>query len=235
MTKRKVQLFGQSRGIEIDTAATEGAVVGVNLRWPNGQLVTEDDFGGSEVEDPGATYWRTIMEIPPNVSALADMADAGIYVITGPGQSEARKIHLADGELVGANLDGVAGDPSIGLADVADAGGGELQKTAFDSKGRKTGTSAASTDDLPEGVTNAYFTEERAQDAVGSILDGTGDIGLEYDAVSREISASLNNPNLLSIGATVPTDGDILEYDAAAEEWRSRKDPRELYLDGGNF
>jgi hypothetical protein len=36
-----------------------------------------------------------------------------------------------------------------------------------------TGTVPASTDDLPEGATNLYFTNERAQDAVGAMVDAT--------------------------------------------------------------
>ena len=31
--KRRVQLFNQNRGVEIETDATDGAIVGVNLRW----------------------------------------------------------------------------------------------------------------------------------------------------------------------------------------------------------
>ena len=34
-------------------------------------------------------------------------------------------------------------------------------------------TPPATTDDLPEGVTNLYFTDERAQDAVGAMVDST--------------------------------------------------------------
>lgn len=68
---------------------------------------------------------------------------------------------VAPDELTKA-VDPVTGITTYGLADVPDAGGGTLQKTAFDAKGRKTGTSAATTDDLPEGATNLYFTNARA-------------------------------------------------------------------------
>jgi hypothetical protein len=53
-------------------------------------------------------------------------------------------------------LDGII---TLGLADVPDSGMGTLQRTQFDAKGRKTGTSSATTDDLPEGSTNRYFPE----------------------------------------------------------------------------
>lgn len=66
------------------------------------------------------------------------------------------------GEVDVANGDAVAGPPTLSLADVADSGTGTLQKTAFDAKGRKTGTAAATTDDLGEGATNLYYTNARA-------------------------------------------------------------------------
>lgn len=66
------------------------------------------------------------------------------------------------GRVTVANGDASAGLPTIDLATVDDAGGGTLQKAAFDEYGRKTGTSAATTADLTEGTTNLYYTDERA-------------------------------------------------------------------------
>ena len=82
------------------------------------------------------------------------------------------------------NNDGVVGNPTVDLSLVTDAGGGTLQKTAFDTYGRKTGTSAATTTDLPEG-TNLYFTNARAVAAVSAgsttfnLIDGNGDIRVD--------------------------------------------------------
>lgn len=95
------------------------------------------------------------------------------------------------GQIDVANGDAVSGPPTLSLADVADSGAGTLQKTDFDAKGRKTGTAAATTDDLTEGTTNLYFTEERAQDAVGAaIAAGTGDgVTLAYDDAGNAVNA----------------------------------------------
>jgi hypothetical protein len=49
------------------------------------------------------------------------------------------------------------------------------------------------TDDLPEGATNLYFTDERAQDAVGGILNDGGDVNFDYDDATPKITATLNN------------------------------------------
>lgn len=219
MSTKRVALAKQGeRSITVEDGATAGAILGVNLRWPTGELVRVEDLQGSPPETPGlsVTYWRMLREIPPNVVALAETITTGLYVITGDGESETRSIEVEAGELTVASADGVAGNPLLGLADVADnnagallgiqrdakgrvtgtvdatitgtageievqsgdaaagpptisladvadAGGGSLQRTAFDAKGRKIGTSAATTDDLTEGSTNLYFTAQRVR------------------------------------------------------------------------
>lgn len=82
--------------------------------------------------------------------------------------SRAATITGTVGRITVANGDASAGLPTIDLATVADAGGGTLQKTAFDTWGRKTGTSAATTADLTEGI-NLYFTAARV---LATILAG---------------------------------------------------------------
>lgn len=141
------------------------------------------------------------------------------------------------GETVVINPDGSGGNVSYGLADLANSGVGvsPVQLITRDSKGRVEGTEDASTDDLPEGLANLYFTEERAQDATGAILASTADIELAYDDDVPSITATIVNSNLASIAALVPADGDIMEYNGTASEWAATKSPRELYLDGGNF
>ena len=188
----KVQLFNQSRPIEVETDATIGAVVGWNLRWRDGTLVSEEALRAALAGGQGApgggggsvsyTAWRLVREIPAPVTALAKVSGTGLYAITGDGQSATRVIRGADGEIEVSNGGGVGGDPALSLADVPDAGGGALQRTAFDGKGRKIGTSDATTDDLEEGDGNLYFTDERAQDAVGAVVDGSGDVELAYEA-----------------------------------------------------
>lgn len=49
------------------------------------------------------------------------------------------------------------------------------------------------TDDLSEGATNLYHTDERAQDAVGTILTDTNTINLTYDDATPKITADLNS------------------------------------------
>ena len=49
---------------------------------------------------------------------------------------------------------------------------------------------AGNTDDLSEGSSNLYFTNERAQDAVGSIMTGSGNISVNYNDAGGVITIS---------------------------------------------
>ena len=195
----KVQLFNQSRPIEVETDATIGAVVGGNLRWRDGTLVSEEALraalaGGQGAPEGGGsglayTAWRLVREIPPQVTALARVAGTGLYAITGDGQSATRVIRGADGEIEVSNGGGVGGDPALSLADVPDAGGGSLQRTAFDGKGRKIGTSDATTDDLAEGDGNLYFTGDRARTA--AVSDEIDPAATDMAPSGRAVAAAL--------------------------------------------
>lgn len=246
MSRRRVQLFNQSRGVEIDTDATVGAVVGQNLFLADGTVVTVDMILNVEEDGDGlgAVYWRTIQERPPNVDALAAQEGAGLYVITGPGASETREISSStlsvqsgdgvasdpvidldeledsgsgalmaierdefgrvagtkdatitgvDGEVDVDNGDAVGGLPTIGLADVPDEGGGTLQRIQRDAKGRVSGTSDATTDDLPEG-SNLYFTDERARTA--AVTDEIDPLATDTAPSGRAVAEVLDGVDL---------------------------------------
>lgn len=47
------------------------------------------------------------------------------------------------------------------------------------------------TDDLPEGSTNKYFTDERAQDAVGTILTDSSTVDFSYNDAGPSITAAV--------------------------------------------
>ena len=142
MSSKRVALAKPGeRSIVVENDATAGAIFGVNLRWPTGELVRAEDFVAPPSE-PGLSvvYWRMLREIPPNVVALADTITTGLYAITAEGESATRSIDVAAGELTVARADGVDGNPLLGLADVEDSSEGALFGIQRDSKGRVTGT-----------------------------------------------------------------------------------------------
>ena len=108
MAKHRVQQWGKPNGfVTVETDATVGAVLGVNVFWPDGSLVEyaqlelyppgtpeaeangqpppgeEPGPGESQPPGDGTVYWRTIMEIPPNVTALAGLSGTGVVRRTG--------------------------------------------------------------------------------------------------------------------------------------------------------
>ncbi len=140
--KIEVHLQGGLRKIiDITPGATVGAVVGVNLRNPDGTLWVPPSAGGQP--PVSITSWELILNIPPNVTALANTATTGLYAITADGASATRSIQAAPGETTVSNGDGVAGNPAVGLADVADTSAGALRGITRDAKGRINGTTDA--------------------------------------------------------------------------------------------
>lgn len=71
--------------------------------------------------------------------------------------------------------------------------------------GAGTGTSGGpgTTDELDEGAFNLYFTDKRAQSAVGDILENTANVTLTYDGGGNTIKADLT-----ATGVSAGTYGD---------------------------
>lgn len=155
-----------------------------------------------------------------------DQPGASWYYGTGPDGTRSW-FALADAFEVTADLtkavDADTGVTTFGLADLADTGvGAALVRITRDSKGRVAGTQSASTTDLAEG-TNLYFTAERAQDAVGSILDGTGNVPLTYDDAGNAIRAGLSAAVIASLGRA---DTAVQEVQAGTGITVNNADPR---------
>lgn len=109
MSRRvKVAMFQTARPIEIDADATHGAVIGRNVWLTDGTLYDPTASGG--IAPPGhgegVVYWRTIMEIPPNVNSVAGLGGTGFVRRSGPDSWSASGIVNAD--LSGANTDGLS-------------------------------------------------------------------------------------------------------------------------------
>lgn len=98
-----------------------------------------------------------------DLTALSALATTGLLVRTGAGTATSRTLTAGSGKVTITDGDGISGNPTVDLGTV-------------------------STDDLTEG-TALFFTDERAQDAVGGILTDTASIDFTYDDVGNQISA----------------------------------------------
>lgn len=120
----------------------------------------------------------------------------------GTGQDGVRGWYqLSDGFSVTSDLtkdvDALTGVTTFGLSDLSDTGTGDaLVKITRDAKGRVEGTEAATTDDLPEGPSNLYYTDQRVQVAVGEILDATASVVATYSpgSISIQLSGDVPTP-----------------------------------------
>lgn len=161
-----VKLFGSTASSDNGTLTTtddleEGQW---NLWFTNRRA--QDAVGGILANSANVTLaYVGGTSITADLTSLTD-SGAGVLLATtfdAKGRktgSRAATITGTAGRVTVANGSAAAGLPTIDLATVTDAGGGALQKTAFDAYGRKTGTSAATTSDLTEG-SNLYFTSAR--------------------------------------------------------------------------
>lgn len=209
MAGQKVKLKDQlGRVVRVGSDAA-GATVGEDLRWPDGTVVKPSDIRNPSA-DTGSTgglaptAWKLIREIPANIQKLAKLAGIGFTTRGGDGEWYQRSIAQGEGIAV-TNGDGVVGDPTVALAELANAGGGTLQKTARDGYGRLAGTSAATTTDLSEGV-NLYYTDARA-DARAAV------------AVSAHVAQPSPHPQYALDSEAIKRLGNIDQV-ASAAQWR---------------
>ncbi len=164
--------------------------------------------------------------INQSLANLSSISGSGFLVKLG-GNWFLRTIQGTIGQIDITNGDGTLDNPTISLSDLSDSGIGESPVKLFtrDNKGRVAGTQDATTDDLPQGVDNLYFTSGSAQDAVvvQTITDGdvdhspSGDV--IYDALSLKVNSSLlgvpNGVSTLDGAGKVPVTqlpNSIMEY-----------------------
>ena len=85
------------------------------------------------------------------------------------------------------------------------------------------GLSGSTTDNLTEGTTNLYFTNERAQDAIGSLLVAGTNIALTYNDTANTLTIAANNTGGYDLSNNTTTDlaeGTNLYYtDQRVTDW----------------
>lgn len=142
MKKAKVALYQQPRGfVTVENGATAGATFGVDLKWPDGTLVKESDFSGSAPAQTGVQ--QTLWSLVLQIPATVQALAAA----TGTGFYSSAGVFRTfqnTTTITWTNPDGVSGAPSA--------------------------TFSGTTDDVTEGSTNKYFTDERAMDAIAAMI-----------------------------------------------------------------
>jgi hypothetical protein len=119
----RIPLWGKPQGFAtIDTEATKGATVGVNLFWADGTKVVAADFNPAPAQaDPNGavsrTLWSLIADVPVKVTALAVASGTtGLFAVTGVGTGALRSFADVANRITWTNRDGVAGPPAADIA-----------------------------------------------------------------------------------------------------------------------
>ncbi|WP_333628268.1 hypothetical protein [Stenotrophomonas cyclobalanopsidis] len=216
---------------------------GIAVRQESGEWVLRlvEPGDGITVEDGDGEGGNIIV-------GLADVPDSGEGMLLAVTFDEkGRKTGSRPATITGTefqidveNGNAAAGLPTISLADLADSGLGELLAFERDRKGRLSGTRDATTDDLAEGGSNLYFSDSRAQTAVGAIIGSDDTLDVEFDPSVPAILIAISSAYREKINSSVspsntPSDGDVLEFDSVSGGWVAKNDPRKLLIDGGNF
>jgi len=110
------------------------------------------------------------------------------------------------------------------------AGTGVFSVTTYKSADFDSDFSGKNTDDLSEGSTNLYYTDERAQDGVGGILVDSASVDFTYDDVANTITAVVLAGGVDHGGLTGLADDDHTQYhtDARALTWLGGRSTADL-------
>lgn len=155
--------------------------------------VNPDILGIPDAPLDSNTYWRTggmWQAVPGTLIQLGLLENEGLVAWTVEEGWVTREIEGVAGEIAVVDGDGVDGNPTVGLADLSDSGVGVSPMLLFtrDPKGRISGTQAATTGDLPEGVSNLYYTDSRVYEASKNILVAGTNITLTPDDGAETIT-----------------------------------------------
>lgn len=178
-----------------DTTATWGAQIGVNLLLPSGAVAQMSDFGSG---NSGAVSFNGTSD---------DILEGqfNLYFTNQRAQDAVGGI-LTDTATIDFTYNPTTHTITADLKDLTNSGvGAALVKITRDSKGRLSGTAAATTNDLTEGSNNLYFTKARVN---GSLVQGTG-ITLTTDVSGNTVitlASSLSGNDLSDWSSVLLTD-----------------------------
>lgn len=198
MAKVKVPLYGNpNRAALIDTDATAGATIGVDLRLPDGSVATvaalaallgaSSSSSSSSFSD--AVIWQRVLQKPGNITQVEALSSAGLVTRLADGSWTTRSIATADaGRITVTDGGGATGNPTLDLATITPGNTGSLIAITVDSYGRVTGSRAVTDADIPNlpasKITSGTFNDARI--AESNVTQHTG--AINHDALFNYVA-----------------------------------------------
>ncbi|KKL96301.1 hypothetical protein LCGC14_1845860, partial [marine sediment metagenome] len=112
-----------NKTVDIESKATIGAQIGVDLKLPDGTTPSLTELatalGVTEAQASQFVLWQRIREVPPNLAAIASISTAGHLTRKADATWVTRSIAVADAKLTVTNPAGNAGNPTLGFGSVA--------------------------------------------------------------------------------------------------------------------
>jgi hypothetical protein len=206
---------------------------------------TDNFFGIFSNKNPiteATTIDDAVFSVEEDGTVNMNLESNGAFNFNHPGGTPITEVGEGTGRQVGLTTDDIPEGPSglnlyfdsarVFLAlketnsnnnSVYNASGGGIGKITVNQTNKTLDFEGiTNTDGLPEGNTNLYFTDERAQDAVGNIMSGDDDIAVTYTdngaaAGTIEITSTLTQEKVFGLqtkyelqgGGTASNDGQI--------------------------
>lgn len=143
-----------------------------------------DTYASREVVAPAAGITVTngdgiagnpTIALANDLAALEGLSTTGQIVRTGDGTAVTRAVEGVSGQIVVTNGDGVAGNPSVDLAEVTQGSTGDFQKFGYDTFGRVVSVTPVVTADIT-ALVDATYVNASGDSMTGALAMGTNKI-----------------------------------------------------------
>lgn len=185
-----------TEALEISTL-NDGADEDLQIQFDESKVT----IASSQISDKGAANGVASLDANAKIpsSQLPAIAITEVFVVADIAARDALTVGSGDGEVQEGDVVRVtdaSADPGItsGAASyIYDGSAYVLLKVGDEvlSVNGETGAVVLDSDDIAEGASNLYHTDERAQDAVGTILDDSDSVDFTYDDATPGISATV--------------------------------------------
>jgi uncharacterized membrane protein (Fun14 family) len=179
-----------------------------------GSITIDNDFAeevrvSSDDTTTGFLIDKIVAGSGITVTELSDSAGSETLEISAPGSTTDEKVKVTSNDTTPDYLfSKVVG--TVGKIVITEVGDGGDEDLKIDIGGDIFDTSVDTSDDITEGTTNLFFTEERVDDRVAALLIGGTSITLSYDDSAGSITIDNDFAEQVRVSSNDTTPGYLL-------------------------